>query len=217
MELRDLLPDYLLGQLEPEEARRLEAQLERSPELRAELESLRAALFRLPERLAPVTPPPGAWQHIQNKLSGRRLLPWPRIAAVAASLALLLAGAGLYQLQSLRALQVEQAIIARWLAIPEGKWRAIKNAQGEGIGTMIWLEDGSCLIVMKDPAPRGRVYQAWGRKDDQPVSLGVFRGRIYETRYEGFERMGVSLEPPGGSPRPTQPLGSVPVSWADGR
>jgi hypothetical protein len=217
MELRDLLPDYLLGQLEPEEARRLEAQLERSPELRAELESLRAALFRLPEQLAPVAPPPGAWPRIQNRLPGRRLLPWPRIAAVAAGLALLLAGVGLYQLQGIRALQAEQATIARWLAIPEGRWRVIKNAQGEGIGTMIWLEDGSCLIVMKDPPPRGRVYQAWGRKDGQPVSLGIFQGRTYETRYEGFERMGVSLEPPGGSSRPTQPLGSVPVSWADGR
>lgn len=212
MEFRDLLPDYLLGQLDSEEARRLEAQLERSPELQAELNSLRAALFRLPEQLAPITPPPRVWSRIQKRLRGRRLLPWPQIAAVAASLALVFAGIGLYQLQSLRALQAEQAKIARWLAIPEGKWRAIKNAQGEGIGTMIWLEDGSCLIVMKDPAPRDRVYQAWGRKDGQPVSLGIFRGRVYETRYEGFERMGVSLEPPGGSPQPTQPLGSVPVS-----
>ncbi|WP_018465159.1 anti-sigma factor domain-containing protein [Calidithermus timidus] len=217
MELRDLLPDYLLGQLDPQEAGQLEAQLERSPELRAELDSLRAALFKLPERLAPVPPPPRAWQRIQNRLHGRRLLLWPRIATVAAALALLFAGIGLYQFQSLRTLQAEQAKIARWLAIPEGKWRAIKNAQGEGIGTMVWLEDGSCLIVMKDPAPRGRVYQAWGRKDGQSVSLGIFQGRVYETRYTNFERVGVSLEPPGGSPQPTQPLGSVPVSWAEDR
>lgn len=212
MELRDLLPDYLLGQLDPEEARRLEEQLERSPELQAELDSLSAALFKLPEQLAPVPPPPGAWWRIRQRLQGRRLLPWPRIAAVAAGMALLFAGIGLYQFYSIRALQAEQAKIAYWLAIPEGRWRTIKDAQGEGIGTMIWLEDGSCLIVMKDPAPRGRVYQAWGRKDGQPVSLGVFRGRLYETHFNGFERMGVSLEPPGGSPQPTKPLGSVPVS-----
>ncbi|WP_174422432.1 anti-sigma factor domain-containing protein [Calidithermus chliarophilus] len=212
MEARDLLPDYLLGQLEPEEARRLEEQLERSPELRAELEALRAALFRLPDQLAPVTPPPRAWQGIQARTRRGRGVPWPWVTGIAAGLALVFASFGLYEWQALRALRAEQAKVAHWLSEPEGKWRAIKNARGEGVGTMIWLEDGGCLIVMKDPAPEGKVYQAWGRKGDKPVSLGVFRGRVYETRFEGFERMGVSLEPPGGSAQPTEPLGSVSVS-----
>ncbi|RIH90663.1 Anti-sigma-K factor rskA [Calidithermus terrae] len=206
MEARELLPDYLLGQLEPEEARRLEEQLERSPELRAELEALRAALFRLPDQLPPVTPPPRTWQGIRARVRRGRGVPWPWVAGIAAGLALVFAGFGFYQGQALRALRAEQAKVAHWLSEPEGKWRAIKNAQGEGVGTMIWLEDGGCLIVMKDPAPEGKVYQAWGVGGTvaQPIPLETFRGRVVTLRLPSpAVALAISEEPGGGSQTPT--------------
>ncbi len=211
-DLRELLPDYVLGQLQGEEKTHLEQALQSSPELRQELSELQAVLLRLPESLSPVVPPPRVWAQIQQRAFPRRnFLRWVAVALVLAGLGL--GGWGLGQYQRYRALAEEQARVAHWLADPEVKWQFIKNSEGKAFGTMLWREEGPCLMVLRDPPPAGRVYQAWGRKEGaEPVSLGVFSGRVFETDYEGFDFMGVSLEPPGGSPQPTQPLGRVPTS-----
>ncbi len=209
-DFRELLPDYALGLLAGEEKAQLEQALQNSPELQAELAELKAVLYRLPESLPPVTPPPRVWGRIQRKAFPRRdFLRW-----VAAGLILLgLGGFGVEQNRRYQALAEEQAKLARWLSDPEVKWQLIQNDQGEAFGTMLWREEGPCLMVLREPPPRGKVYQAWGRKTgENPVSLGIFSGRTFETNYEGFDLMGISLEPPGGSPQPTQPLGRVPTS-----
>lgn len=209
-DLRELLPDYVLGLLEGEEKTRLEQALQGSPELQAELSELRAVLYKLPESLPPIAPPPRAWAQVQRKAFPRReFLRW-----VAGALILMgLGGFGIEQYRHHLALAQEQAKLARWLSDPRVKRQLIQNDQGQAFGTMLWREGGPCLMVLREPPPRGKVYQAWGRKRGAPpVSLGVFSGRIFETNYEGFDLMGVSLEPPGGSPEPTQPLGRVPTS-----
>lgn len=207
MDTRELLPDYLLDLLEPAEKQAVDRALKNSSELQAELEELRAVLFRIPEELTSITPPPSSWGKIQARVSPRR--DWIRWVAAAAVLALLLVGAwGFNQYQTIRALQVEQTKIAEWVAIPKAHWRSF-GSKDKTYGTMIWI-DGDCYMVMVDPAPKGRVYQVWGRKeDDVPISLGIFGGRTFKTKYEGYKSVGVSLEPPGGSPAPTQPLGRV--------
>lgn len=209
-DLRELLPDYALGLLEGEEKAQLEQALQSSPELQAELSELRAVLYRLPESLPPVAPPPRVWAQVQRRVSRRRdFLRWAAVALILLGLG----GFGVEQHRHYRALAEEQAKLARWLSDPEVKWQPIQNDQGQAFGTMLWREEGPCLMVMREPPPRGKVYQAWGRKHGAPpVSLGVFTGRVFETNYEGFDLMGISLEPPGGSPEPTQPLGRVPTS-----
>jgi hypothetical protein len=152
------------------------------------------------------------WARIQRSAFPRRnFLGWAAAALVLLVLGLGGWGVGLYR--QYQALAQEQAKLARWLADPEVKWQLIKNSQGQAFGTMLWREEGPCLMVLREPPPPGKVYQAWGRKSGaEPVSLGVFSGRVFETNYEGFDFMGVSLEPPGGSPQPTEPLGRVPTS-----
>lgn len=211
-DLRELLPDYALGLLEGEEKAQLEQALQSSPELRQELTELREVLLRLPESLPPVAPPPRVWVQIQHKTHPRRnFLRW--VAAMLVLLGLGLGGWGVGLYRQYQTLAQEQAKLARWLADPEVKWQLIKNSEGLSFGTMLWREEGPCLMVLREPPPPGRVYQAWGRKNgEEPVSLGVFSGRVFETDYEGFDFMGVSLEPPGGSPQPTEPLGRVPTS-----
>jgi len=210
-DLRELLPDYLLGQLSLAETREVEAWLEASPQARAELESLESALFALPQGLVPVNPPPHLWGEVTKRLHskplGRSRSLW--VGGIAAAF-LVLAGWGIFSFASYRALQAEQAQLAHWLALP-AQWHLLKNAEGEGIGSMIWTKDGGCLIVMRDPPPAGKVYQAWGSEKGRKVSLGTFRGRIYETTFLGFDRIGVSLEPPGGNLQPTEPLISIPI------
>lgn len=211
-DLRELLPDYALGLLEGEEKVRLEQALQSSAELRQELAELRVVLLRIPESLRPEVPPPGVWAKIQHKAFPRRnFLRWVAVAAVLIVLGL--GGWSLDQYHRYRALAEEHAKVARWLADPEAKWRLIRNAEGKSFGTMLWTEDGRCLMILSEPPPAGKVYQAWGRKTEgDPISLGVFTTRVFETSYEGFAFVGVSLEPPGGSPQPTQPLGRVPTS-----
>jgi anti-sigma-K factor RskA len=211
-DLRELLPDYALGLLEGEEKTRLEQALQTSPELQKELAELRAVLFKLPESLPPVTPPRRVWAQVRRRAFPRRdFLRW--IAAALVLVGLGWGGWGVEQYHRYRVLAEEQARLARWLSDPEVKWQLIKNDQGQAFGAMLWREEGPCLMVLREPPPPGKVYQAWGRKSgEKPVSLGVFSGRIFETNYEGFDLMGVSLEPPGGSPQPTQPLGRVPTS-----
>lgn len=210
--VRELLPDYALGLLGDEERRRVVGGLGADPELARELEDLERALYRLPESLTPVTPPPGAFARVQRRTSPRPL--WLRVAAAAAILALLwLGGFAANQYVQNRALAQEQAKVASWLANPDGEWKLLKDAQGKSFGTVIWLPDGRCLMILSENAPPGKVYQAWGRRGrEKPVSLGTFGGRVFETRYKEFEFVGVSLEPPGGSPQPTHPLGRVAVS-----
>ncbi len=212
-EIRELLPEYLLGSLGEDERLRVERALASSPELRAELDELHNTLFTLAETLDPVPPPEAAWEKIRSRLGqGKVSTLWPSLAAVAATLALAFAGLSALQYQTVRSLRAEEAKIASWLANPEAEWRILKDAQGRAFGTLFWTKGGGYLIVLSEPAPANKVYQAWGRKNGEPVSLGVFRGRVFETRYQGFERVGVSLEPMGGSQKPTKPLGSVPVS-----
>jgi anti-sigma-K factor RskA len=210
-DLRELLPDYALGLLEGEERRLVEGQLEADPALRRELAALEAALYRLPETLPPVLPPPGGFAKVQRRTSSPRL--WGRIVAAAAVLALLGLGSFSFNLYAQnRVLAQEQAKVASWLADPKAEWKLIKDAQGQAFGTMLWLPDGRCLMVLSEPPPPGKVYQAWGRRSEEtPVSLGTFGGRVFETHYKEFQFVGVSLEPPGGSPQPTHPLGRVPV------
>lgn len=68
---RDLLPEYLLGTLDPVLAEELEATLGASPELRTEADALGRALFALPEALEPEALPEGAWDGLHAKLARR--------------------------------------------------------------------------------------------------------------------------------------------------
>lgn len=211
-EVRDLLPDYLLDLLDPAEKARVEASLTSSAELRRELDELRRVLFQIPQSLPPIAPPPGTWSKIHSRT--RPAWRWWQFAAAAAVLGVLWLGIfGFNRYSAYRALAAEQAKVAHWLADPGAEWKLLKTAQGKSFGTMLWTKDGRCLMILSEPPPTNKVYQAWGRKSyGDPISLGVFRGRVFETHYDGFAFVGVSLEPPGGSPKPTQPLGRVPVS-----
>lgn len=65
----ELLPDYALEDLSPEEARLIETHLGGCPLCRAELYDLRENPVRLAESVPQAPAPPGNWEKIQARLA----------------------------------------------------------------------------------------------------------------------------------------------------
>lgn len=147
----DLLPEYLLGTLDPDQAQAVEAALAESPALRREAESVGRVLFALPESLDPEPLPDEAWTKLQTAVRaeppvrqstvGKRG-PWaamfrtglrPTGIALALSLVLLVVvGAWGWQGARMQAdLANEQRIIAYWMRNPDLQ---IVSLRGVGAG-----------------------------------------------------------------------------------
>ena len=76
------------------------------------------------------------------------------------------------------------------------------------VGRAVVRGDGEALVVLKAPPPPGRVYQGWGLGKGEPVPLSTFRLPLKTFRLPPeAQALAVSLEPPGGSQRPTEILG----------
>ena len=67
--MRDLLIRYLLGELDDAEQRQLEGRLQQSPELRRELDYLRACFSENADAPAPASPPPGLAARTADQVS----------------------------------------------------------------------------------------------------------------------------------------------------
>jgi anti-sigma factor ChrR (cupin superfamily) len=67
--LFDLVPEYVLGQLSDADRRELEAELARSPELRAELAATTEAYAAMTDRLHPVAPPPALKKRLMDSIT----------------------------------------------------------------------------------------------------------------------------------------------------
>jgi anti-sigma-K factor RskA len=214
-----LLPDSVLGTLNPAQQLRVDTHLLGCAACRTEVARLRDALFSLADDLPLVLVPEGSWENIQARrdavsaqvlrpppLPSKRLSVWSLAAATALIVAL-----GGYTLVGTRSgVQVE--VSARhWL--DQGATQLTLTAKnGQPYGSMYVRPDGRALLVLNQKAAPGQVYQAWGRQASGPhagvpTSLGLTGGRVMEVSWTGYDSVGVSTEPTGGSPAPTHPLG----------
>jgi len=189
---KELLPDYAMDLLEGEELARVEAHLEACPACRAEARALREAYYALPLAL-------------EAPIPRRRGRPFLMLAAALAAAFLLGLSLPIYR-QGRTGTEL-LALLAR----PETRVEPLKAADGRFLGRVVLTGEGEAVLVLATPPPPGKVYQAWGHTERGPVSLGITAGRTLRVRVAGFRAVGVSLEPPGGSPRPTHPLGRVPL------
>lgn len=196
-EVRELLPLYALGALSPEEREQVEKALKRYPQLWPEAKALLEAASELSSDLPPEPVPPGLETRILRRLRARRPI-LPLLARVAAVLVFLVLGYGAY-------------FGLFWtlsLGAPTTQVYALVNPAGQSVGRVVVRGDGRALVVLQDGAPRGRVYQAWGLGNGDPLPLSTFRLPLKVLRLPpGAQALAVSLEPPGGSPKPTQILG----------
>ncbi|MGI8748862.1 MAG: anti-sigma factor domain-containing protein [Deinococcus sp.] len=217
----DLLPDYLLGSLERGQQQELETHLLGCAACRAQAGTLRDALFSLADDLPAVPAPPGSWERIQARRAesraghtvsppaGRssRLPLWPLAAAVT----LILALGGYVRFVPVSGQPAAQLSAQHWVA--QGAQRLILTSKnGAPYGELFVRADGRALVILKRRAAAGQVYQAWGRPGNGPragvpTSLGLTDGTVMEVSWQGYDSIGVSIEPTGGSPAPTHPLG----------
>jgi anti-sigma-K factor RskA len=231
MNPRDLLPDYVLGLLSPEEALIVEKYLADSSTAREELKQLQQTFTQLSENVRGERPQT-SFQDVQRRLAAvkqttrpvqlettkprwyKELREW-RNYAVAASLLLAVIGFswGWTVRQNARRVNAENAVLNEWLAYGDLTMVSLKDQTDNPIGTVLVSPREYALFVLNTPPPAGKSYQAWGRDNGTITSLAIAENRLIAVNCKGFERIGVSLEPSGGSPQPTQPLGSIPLNY----
>ena len=254
----DLLPEYVLGLLEPAETSAVEAHLGSCATCQEEVRQLSEPLVTLTEALPPEKPREQVWEAIQAQIAEeRKLLPEiaapvetkqdetrqdetgqeerdmplmpppapPRYGWQLATFAALLVAVGSLvwgtrSTANYQQAQAEQRLVAERLADPQVQKVALENVIGsrreQPIGSVLIAPDAT-LFVLEQNAPADLAYQAWGHtsSDWEPeqgetlTSLGVFEGDVFEVASAGFASLYLSLEPPGGSPQPTDPLSKV--------
>jgi Anti-sigma-K factor rskA len=231
--MNEKLTDYVLDLLSEEEKRDFESHLATSAEDRQELARLQKVLVTMAEAI-PSQTPRTTFATIQAKLSTpvsspnssepKRIRPikqpvkpssWFYPLALAASLLLAIGSLwwGFSSRQETVRVKAENAIIDEWLSYGDIKIVSLADANNNPLGTVLVSPRAYALFILDTPPPAGKTYQAWGRVNDTITSLAVADSRLIQVNCEGFERIGVSLEPPGGSPQPTQPLGGIPLNY----
>lgn len=206
--LRDLLPAYALGAVDPDEARQVEALLRRCPDWRAELATYRQLDAELAALLPPIVPPPSVKASLIQAVTARpkrRHWAWGWVAAACLLIALVVSNAA-------------WAAVARQQAPLELVLRSVQaDAAPDATGRVLWARaEPQAFLVLSGlpPLAPDQTYQAWMRDGNRIISLGlvqpqadgsaalVFDGALLAGR---FDTVGVTVEPAGGSALPTSP------------
>jgi anti-sigma-K factor RskA len=206
-ELQVLAGEYVLGVLEPEAAREVEAAL-------ADNAALRAAVLFWEERLHPLADlaraadPPGAlWRRIEARIEAPRRSLWRSLAlwrAAAATASAVAAGLALY-------IALASPPETRYVAVlhaPQGLEPAFVATAGR---------DGLLIhAVAAAAAPGDHGFELWTiAKGEKPLSLGMIPedGRLELGRLPAPLAAGVTLaitiEPKAGAPHPAPSSGPV--------
>jgi anti-sigma-K factor RskA len=91
--------------------------------------------------------------------------------------------------------------------------RAAAEVEGGGTATLVWSNEllASAIVVDGlDPLPSGKVYELWYIGDSGPRAAGTFTvgddgstWRVLDGDMKAGDAVGVTVEPSGGSPKPT--------------
>jgi anti-sigma-K factor RskA len=216
-EQRELTAGYALGALDRDDASRFEAHLRRCKACAAEVEAFRDALLVLAHTAEPAEPPAELRGRILAEVAPRAIdrprrsfrspFRWPLpalatgLAAAAACTVIVVVGT--------------QGSGAGGPAALLGEPVAAEVAlQPTGIGRILVGRDGKVVAqVTLHRAPAGKAYEAWvmPKGDAQRARpAGLLRGDgtqtvVLSARAHQGDVVGFTLEPAGGSPRPTSP------------
>jgi anti-sigma factor RsiW len=209
-ELRSLLGAYALGSVAVEEEAAVRAHLRTCDECRAEADSLTAVVPALAFAVGEEPLPAGFTERLMSQIAVAPPPParrsWsilPALAVGAAVIAIVVLAALVVDLRSDLNLQRE---VAQGLLSDEARTMSGGGAEAAVVPT----DDGSVLVARGlSAAPEGRTYQLWFIDEGGPESGGTFDvedgfATLESDRsLEGVVAVAVTLEPAGGSRRPT--------------
>ena len=229
----DLKDAYVLGALPEEERLELEQYLAAHPDLQAEMEELSAVAGLLAFSVREQEPAPDLRRRImdtveaeavQSCTSQRRSWPgrlWeavgPRDLALGAAAVLAI---GLFSWSMLLQGEVRdlQGRVQSLQSQPQDQSQGPQMIALGGAGTeqgvraeLLTLKDDRAVLVAENmpPAPEGKTYQIWVIKGDTPKPSGLFEPKgdsiaaVVENPVEGADAVAVTVEPQGGSKKPT--------------
>lgn len=231
-ELRELLGAFALGAIDDDEERaRVQEFVLEDPDARAELHELEQAVGWLGH--ASPQPTAESWDAVRRAMDqdladdaaravaadtasesgsvtplaahrvGRSARYWKPLVAVAAAVALLVAigGVALLAGEGSGSRPPQTVALSRVaLRAPDGSRAAVMTIRSDGTGTI--------RSTAMAPAPEGRVYQLWARTLQDPAfqSAGVLGASVGSQRVRvprDATLVAISIEPAGGSVRPT--------------
>jgi hypothetical protein len=209
-DLLDLIPAYSIGATDDDETRQIEEGLSRCPDLADEL----AQYLSLDDLMADAAPtliaPPAILANLLA--SAKATLPrqrrnFPLWQLVAACLALVLVVSNVYWAQRLN----NEAVREIALAVPAN------NPSATGSGRVVWSSQAETALLVAENLPLltpDSSYQAWLRRGETRINLGVFRvdekgnGTLsfpVSHLVGAFDALGITTEPLNGSDAPTTP------------
>jgi anti-sigma-K factor RskA len=238
-EALELLPGYALGALEPDEHALVEAELASNPEFRREFRHYQTLLDDM-LLAGPVSDPPDTLRDriLHSAIAPAQAVPVPirrsrafrPLAAVAAVIILTLSGTVAILLGEVRERneRIDEMQVAASRSPDFSQPLVWSTIGAEEPGSDRWgyfcrTEDGSVAWIIVDGmySDENMVYQLWLVDGDRMVNGGMIP-TDHEGRGFGVIRVGVpvhtfteiwiTVEPPGGSPRPTtDPDMAVPI------
>ncbi|MEJ7635623.1 anti-sigma factor [Aeromicrobium sp.] len=229
-DLHSLIAPFALDALDPDERSRFAAHLDQCVTCQAELAGFQATASRLGDAET-LTPPDGLRDRLLSEISQtkqerpvialaqrsalRRTL--PRLAMAAAFLVGTV-GVGGYAVehQNAGAEQDRNAAITRVLSSADAETVAKSIPTGGNVRMVMSASKDSAVIFANDlPSPGdGKVYQVWMIDDSGPTDQGTFveDGDMVMDGITKADRIAVTVEPEGGSERPTTPpVATIPV------
>lgn len=228
-DLHALVAPYALDAVDDLDRRRFDAHLLECESCTAQIAGFAAAAAALGS--AQIQPPP---IHLRSKIlstasavpqdrtffSHRRRRTWRRILpalAVAAALVVPTAGAAQYLADRPdRADSTATATVSSVLAAPDAATRS-RSVDGGGSVRVVTSHTRGAAIVAADrlpPLADGQIYQVWTMAAGQSVSHGTFATSTVVTADQlgSADRVAVTVEPAGGSVRPTSlPIAVLPL------
>jgi hypothetical protein len=221
-DVHELSAAYALDALDAEQAAAFEAHLAVCPACREDLASFRGTAGLLAFGAEAADPPPGLRERIlaearaerSNVVPLRRRIAFPAAATVAAAAACAAIGLGIWAASLSSQLDRERAANARVdeaLAVafdPDAEHFDVDG--GDGVLAVGRGGQAALLLTGMEPAPEGRVYEAWVSADgERMLPAGTFQADD-GTATVGLTRpvpdggiVAVTLEPAGGSEEPS--------------
>jgi anti-sigma-K factor RskA len=224
----DLKDSYVLGALPEEERLEFERYLMAHPDLQAEVEDLGTVAGLLAFSPREQEPPPELRRRIMATVEAESVHPH---TSRRSWLAGLWDAAGIRDLALAAAAMLVIGLFS-WSMLLQGEVRDLQGRvqslqsqpQGPqmialgGVGTkqgaraeLVTFEGDRAVLVAENmpPVPEGKTYQIWVIKGDTPQPSGLFEPKgdsiaaVVENPVEGADAVAVTVEPKGGSKKPT--------------